>query len=284
MRIVRQLLTEGLVIAILGGGVGVLLSYWGIGFLRANLSFNEAISAVPSSLDWNVVLFALVVSLVSALLCGVAPSLNASHADINVSLKNESRAVSGGRSRSLMRKFLVTAEIALALFLLIGVGLLIRGIYQIEHQDLGFRSDHLLTATLMLDDARYGDADKKKIFVQNVLDRLRQASGAEAVAVASDLPVTGPGSVTLIVKDHPELPTEQQLSALDFLHHGRVGCSSLPRMRRAGTIKALVAPPLKRTRRLNEHRIRLVRGTAVAAPLWRGISRRLPALPTDPAY
>jgi predicted permease len=217
LRIVRQLLTEGLVIAILGGGLGVLLSYWGIGFLRANLSFNEAISAVPITLDWNVVLFALVVSLVSALLCGVAPSLNASRADINVSLKNESRAASGGRSRSLIRKLLVTAEVALALFLLIGVGLLIRGIYQIEHQDLGFRSDHLLTASLMLDDARYSGADKKRVFVQNVLDRLRQASGAEAVAVTSDLPATGPDSVTLIVKDHPELPTEQRLSALDFV-------------------------------------------------------------------
>ena len=77
MRIVRQLLTEGLVIAFLGGCQGLLLSYWGIGIVRANLTFNDAISAVPIRLDWNVLLFGLGITVVSALLCGVAPGVNA---------------------------------------------------------------------------------------------------------------------------------------------------------------------------------------------------------------
>src|SRR5713101_706352 len=100
MRIIRQLLTENLVIAFLGGAVGLLLAYWGIPFVRANLNFNEAISAVPLSLDWNVLLFALGVSIVCAVLCGLAPALNASRTDINTNLKDGSRTASQGRSHS----------------------------------------------------------------------------------------------------------------------------------------------------------------------------------------
>lgn len=97
LRIVRQLLTEGLMIALLGGGMGLLLADWGIHFVRANLNFNEAISAVPLSLDTNVLLFAVGVSLGCAVLCGLAPSLKASRTDINTNLKDESRAASMNR-------------------------------------------------------------------------------------------------------------------------------------------------------------------------------------------
>jgi putative ABC transport system permease protein len=215
LRIIRQLLTEGLAIAFLGGTMGLLLAYWGIYFVRANLTFNEAISAVPLSLDWNVLLFALGVSLVCAVLCGLAPALNASRTDINANLKDENRAASPSRSHSRLRTVMVSGEIALALFLLIGTGLLIRGIFLIEHQNLGFRADHLLTAGLTLDNARYKDASQRTLFVRNLIASLQNIASAEAVAVASDLPATGPGSVTFLIKGQPELPADQRLSALD---------------------------------------------------------------------
>jgi predicted permease len=215
LRIIRQLLTEGLAIAFLGGTMGLLLAYWGIYFVRANLTFNEAISAVPLSLDWNVLLFALGVSLVCAVLCGLAPALNASRTDINTNLKDENRAASPSRSHSRLRTVMVSGEIALALFLLIGTGLLIRGIFLIEHQNLGFRADHLLTAGLTLDNARYKDASQRTLFVRNLIASLQNIASAEAVAVASDLPATGPGSVTFLIKGQPELPADQRLSALD---------------------------------------------------------------------
>jgi putative ABC transport system permease protein len=217
LRVIRQLLTENLVIAFLGGSMGLLLAYWGIDFVRARMTFNEAISAVPLSLDWNVLLFTLVVSLFCALLCGLAPALNASRTDINTNLKDESRAASPSRSHSRLRAVMVTGEVALALFLLIGTGLLIRGLFLIEHQNLGFQADHLLTAGVTLDVARYKDASQQALFVQDMIPRLQDIPGAEAVAVTSDLPATGPSSVTLRVKGQPDLPTNQKLTALDFV-------------------------------------------------------------------
>ena len=217
LRMIRQLLTEGLVIAFLGGSMGVLLADWGIHFVRANMTFNEAISAVPLRLDWNVLLFALGVSLLCAVLCGLAPALNASRTDINTNLKDESRAASPSRSQSRLRSVMVTGEIALALFLLIGTGLLIHGISLIEHQNLGFRPDHLLTASVTLDAAKYKDASQQALFVRDVIPRLQHIPGARIVAAASDLPATGPDSVTLRIQGQPELPANQRLSGLDVV-------------------------------------------------------------------
>jgi len=217
LRIVRQLLTEGLVIASLGGATGLLLSEWGIHFIRANMNFNEAISAVPLQLDSNVLLFALVVSLLCAVLCGIAPALNASRTDINTNLKDESRAASPSRSQTRLRSVMVMGEIALALFLLIGTGLLLHGISQIEQQNLGFHPDHLLTAAVSLDAAHYKDASQQSLFVRDILPRLQQLPGAQAVAAASDLPATGPDSATLRIKGQPELPANQRLGALDVV-------------------------------------------------------------------
>ncbi len=215
LRIIRQLLTENLVIAFLGGSAGLLLAYWGIDFVRAMMTFNEAISAVPLSLDRNVLLFALGISLICAVLCGLAPALTASRTDINTSLKNESRAASQSSSHSRLRTVMVTGEIALALFLLIGTGLLVRGIFLIEHQNLGFRSDHLLTANVTLDEARYKDAPQQILFVRDLLPRLQHIPGSEAVAAASDLPAAGLASVALQIKGHPDLPDNQRPQTRD---------------------------------------------------------------------
>jgi predicted permease len=217
LRIIRQLLTESLVIAFLGGGIGLLLTYWGINFVRASITFNEAISVVPLSLDWNVLHFAVGVSLVCAVLCGLVPALKASRTGINTNLKDESRAASPSRSQSRLRTVMVTGEIAMALFLLVGTGLLFRGIFLIEHQNLGFRADHLLTAGVTLDNARYKDAYQQTLFVRDLIPCLQHIPGAEAVALTSDLPATGPSAVTLRIKGQPDMPANQRLSALDVV-------------------------------------------------------------------
>src|ERR1700693_3772296 len=208
-RIIRQLLTEGLLNALLGGAVALVLAWWGINFVVTKRTLHEAISAVPITLDRNVLLFVFGISLFSAVLCSLAPALRASRTDINTILKDESRAASAGRSHSRMRTVLVTGEIALALFLLIGTGLLIRGLYLIEHQNLGFQPDHLLTAGVNLDSARYEDAAQQTSFVREIISRLQQISGAEAAAVTSDLPATGSATLNVQIKGEPDLLANQ---------------------------------------------------------------------------
>jgi putative ABC transport system permease protein len=206
-----------LVIALLGAAAGLVIAYWGIDLVAANLTFNDGISAMGFRLDSNVLLFALAISLACAVLCGVAPAVNAARTDINSNLKDESRATSSGRSQNRLRTVMVTGEIALAMFLLVGTGLLIRGIYQIEHQKLGFQPEPLLTATVNLDDARYQEGHKQIAFVQDVARRVAEIAGAEAFAVSSDLPASGAGSVTLRIKGQSELPANQRLNAADFV-------------------------------------------------------------------
>jgi len=214
--IMQQLLTEGLLLALLGGSAGLLLSYWGIKFVRTNMNFNDAISAVPLSLDSNVLLFTVAVSLGSAVLCGLAPAVKASRTDINANLKDESRAASAGRSHHRLRTVLVTAEIALALLLLVGTGLLVRGLYLLTHQNLGFPPDHLLTAGVTLDKTRYKEASQQARFAEDVLPRLQQIPGVETGAISSDLPANGPGSVTFLLQGAPE-PENQRPTTLDVV-------------------------------------------------------------------
>jgi predicted permease len=216
-RVVRQLLTEGVVIALLGGAGGLLLALGGIRILRAGLNFNDAISAVPVTLDTKVLVFAAAISLASAILSSMAPALKAARTEINTDLKSETRGATSSRSRNRMRVVLVGGEIALALFLLIGTGLLIRGVYLLDHQKLGFSHDHLLTAGLVLDKARYPDSAKQDQFVRDMIAQLRQIPGIAEVAVASNLPATGPGNVSIHIKGQPELHSNETRTALEVV-------------------------------------------------------------------
>ena len=215
MRVVRQLVTEGLVISLLGGGAGLLLTYVGISILRAGLTFNEAISAVPISLDRHVLVFAVVVSLLSAMLSSLAPALRASRADTNTGLKSEGRTASAGRSQSRLRALLVTCEIGLALFLLIGTSLLIRGVFLLDHQQLGFRTDHILTASVALDHTRYKDGSDQLLFVRRLMNSLQQIPGVDSAAVVSDLPATNPDTVPIHIEGERKLRDGEQRNTLD---------------------------------------------------------------------
>jgi putative ABC transport system permease protein len=198
----------------LGGGLGLLFAYKGIDIMRASLSF-DAFKEVGLKVDSNVVMFATVVSIACALLCALAPALRASRTDVTSSLKDESRTATAGRSHSRLRTVLVTGEISFALFLLIGTGLLFVSIFRIQHQNLGFQTENLLTAGITLDDARYKDAEHREAFVRELLPQLQQMPGAEFAAVTSDLPASGAASVTIRIQGQPDLPAGQVLTALD---------------------------------------------------------------------
>jgi putative ABC transport system permease protein len=215
LRLVRQLLTEGVLIAGLGGALGLVISYWGIQFIRANMAFSDAFRTLDLRLDPNVLLFSLAVSALCAVLCSLAPALQAARADVNSQLKDESRASSAGQRQSRLRHVMVTGEIALALFLLVGTGLLLIGISRIEHQNLGFQADHLLTAGITLDAARYKDSVQQAAFVQELIPRLEGIPGAKSVAATSDLPATGPAAVSVHLNGLPDPANSLGFNALD---------------------------------------------------------------------
>jgi predicted permease len=247
LRIIRQLLTEGLLNAVIGGAVALVLAWWGINFVAARMTFNDAMSAVPIILDRNVLLFVLCVSLFSAVLCSLAPALRASRTDINTILKAESRAATAGRSHNRLRTVLVTGEIALALFLLIGTGLLMRGLYLIAHQNLGFQADHLLTAGVNLDSTRYKDAAQQTAFVRDITSRLQHLPGVKAVAVTSDLPATGSTNVAVQIKGEPDLLANQARNTRDVVvsyDYFRVAEIPLLRGRAFTEMDNATAPPV----------------------------------------
>src|SRR5215813_6144913 len=132
-------------------------------------------------------------------------------------LKDERRSASAGGAHTRLRSILVSGEIALALFLLVGTGLLFVSIFKLQHQNLGFQSEHLLTAGVKLDAAKYKDADHQIAFVRDLLPRLQQIPSAEAVSVTSDLPTTGPGTITVRIQGQPDLAANQVRTAADFV-------------------------------------------------------------------
>ena len=209
-RVMRQLLTEGLVIALIGGGCGLALAAMGIRLLAAGMNFNDFIAAVPVRLDQRVLAFTVVVTLACAVLSSLAPALKASRANLTAGLQSESRTASAGPARNRLRAVLVGGEIASALFLLTGTALLIKGVYESEHQKLGFRHDHVLTAGITLDHARYDTPEKQVQFVRDLVPGLERIPGVVDVAVTSDLPATGSATQTIHLKSDADAGRAQR--------------------------------------------------------------------------
>ena len=212
-RILRQLFIEGLTLACVGGTAGIAMAWVGIRLMRSMLTFNEGIAAVPVGLDAKAIGFSVALTVLSAVLSSIAPALRASRANPGTDLKNEGRSATAGRGRNRFRAVLVGIEIAMALFLLAGVGLLVRGIYALNHQRLGFRTDHLLTAGMVLDTKKYPDATAQLRFVRDLLTPIHEIAGVQAAAVTSDIPATGAGHLPVHIQSIPDPPSTQQRTA-----------------------------------------------------------------------
>jgi predicted permease len=186
-RLVRQFLTESLVLAVIGGALGLLLGVAGLRLLLA-----RSPGSIPRvgeiGLDGRVVLFTLGVSLLAGLVFGLAPLLHLSTRSMAASLKESAQRTTAAAARQRLRKGLVVSEMALAAILVIGAGLLIRSLSALQHVDPGFDSRGLLTFQLYLPPARYPDATAASSFYTRLLDRLRALPGVQAAAAMSGLP------------------------------------------------------------------------------------------------
>ena len=191
-RIARQLLTESLLISIAGGGLGILLA---IGLTGVLLPLGATIIPRLSEIriDMTVLVFAAGVSVAAGLLFGTMPALRASGGGLIEPLRDAQRATAGG-SRRRLQSALVVAEIALALVLSVGAGLLVRSLIRLERVEVGIRPERLLTFALSLPGARYADDNASRAFYMQLLERLRAIPGVEQAAVAVSLP---PDQVTV---------------------------------------------------------------------------------------
>ena len=190
-RLVRQFLTESVVLALLGGGLGLLLALAGVkAIVAANL---ESIPRVDEiHLDSRSILFTIAVSVITGLLFGLAPALHARAGSFFASLKEGGQRTTAGSSRQWLRRVLVVSEIAFAAMLVIGGGLLIRSFWLLQRVDPGFDPDGLLSLEVSLPKAVYAKPEQVTGFYQRLLDQVSRLPGVEGAALASGLPPDRP--------------------------------------------------------------------------------------------
>jgi len=192
-RIVRQLLTESVMLALAGGALGLLLAVWGVELLLKLMP--DSLPRVEDiTVDPRVLGFTVLVTLLTGIIFGLAPALQTSKVDLNNALKESGRQASGSTGAHRLRGALVVAEIALSLMLLVGAGLLIKSFRQLMEVDMGFDARHVLTLRLRLPDAKYVEAAQSIAFLKEATRRIATLPGAKQVSIAMGFPLGGRSS------------------------------------------------------------------------------------------
>ncbi len=188
-RLVRQLLVESLLVALAGGGLGLLLASWGVDLLRSALNWSDYVRsmALEVTIDHTVLAFTLGISIFAAILFGLAPALHGTALDLHSTLKEGGRASSQSRARNRTHSVLVTAEIALALALLIGAGLLIQDVLRELYAGFGIDPNQVLTANISLSSTRYKEPSKQADFFKNVIQHLDALPGVISAGATTTL-------------------------------------------------------------------------------------------------
>jgi predicted permease len=195
-RVVRQLLTESILLSIVGGALGLLLAVWGLALLRW-LDPGNIPRLASIGIDNRVLAFTTAVAVLTGILFGLAPALRSSRVNLSETLKEGGRSLVGGHHR--LRSLLVVTEIALSLVLLISAGLLIRSFIRVQQVDPGFAPRNLLTLRLALVGPAYSEEQRRMNFYQQFWERIRRLPGVEATGGVSVLPLGGVGwgSITI---------------------------------------------------------------------------------------
>lgn len=190
-RIVRQLLTESVLLSIIAGAAGILLAIW---FLNAIVA---AIPALPEGLrvtldlhlDWRVVIYTIAFSTVTGILFGLAPALQSSKTDLSTVLKDDSSLFTGFYRKSRTRMALVVVQVAFSLLLLVGAGLVLRSLEKIRPSRLGFSTESMVVGIVRLDEAKY-DRPKTQEFYRQLSERLTALPGVQSASLVDEMPVT----------------------------------------------------------------------------------------------
>ena len=207
-RITRQLLTESVMLSVIGGTLGVLVAWWGTKALVA-LSPPALIDLQRISVNLPVLGFTLGLAVITGLIFGLAPALEATRFDLHDSLKEGGKNVGGGGHR--LRNVFVITQVALALVLLVGAGLLVRSLNRLQSVDPGFNAENLLTVRVTLPAQRYEEEPKRIDFFQQAIARMKAIPGVEAAGAINTPPFTGLYSGTTVEVDGQKLPPGQEL-------------------------------------------------------------------------
>jgi predicted permease len=209
-RLVRQLLTESLILAGLGGALGVLLAYWGVGLLKAWQPPTYLPVGISAKIDVATLGFTVLLTAATGIVFGLAPAWQSTKPDLTVALKEGSRGSGTSVARHRMRNVLVVAEVALALVVLVGAGLCIKSDQRTRHADIGFSPDHVLLAGLRIGMNGYDGATGTN-FYERLEKRLAALPGVESVALSSWFPLgfEGGSMHTVTVDGYDRRPGEE---------------------------------------------------------------------------
>jgi predicted permease len=211
--LVRQFLTEGILLSVIGGGLGLLIAWWGVDLILAVVP-NTLPRVKEISVDSSVLTFTLLASLVAGTLSALVPAFYGTKLDLNHTLKESGQSVASSSLRQGVLGFLVSTEIAVALVVLIGAGLLLTSFLRLQQINPGFNPSNLLTVQLSLPNAKYRDAKERARFYQQSLERINSISTLESAAAVSDLPFSGSRSMSSFdIEGRPTQPSDDTIVA-----------------------------------------------------------------------
>jgi predicted permease len=233
-RVLRQILTETVLLALLGGALGLAFAHFAVRFIMAFLA-DRLPQSTAVGLDSKVLIFTAVISVVTGIVAGVLPALRLTRRDVNQALKQglgRTDADSGGhRTRSI----LVVSEVALSLMLLIGAGLMIRSFQNLRNVNPGFDSRQVLTMSVMVSRAKFSSPDQAIRFFDRVLLRVRSLPGVESAAVIDNIPLTGGSHQPIAIEGRPVVPMSEQPEVdVRLVSAGYMGAMRIPTLRGRG--------------------------------------------------
>ena len=234
VRILRQILTETVLLALSGGALGLAFAHFAVRFIVAFLA-DKLPHSIEVGLDSKVLIFTAVISVITGIVAGVLPAWRLTRRDVNQALKQglgRTDADSGGhRTRSI----LVVSEVALSLILLIGAGLMIRSFQNLRNVNPGFDSRQVLTMSVMVSRAKFPSPDQAISFFDRVLQRVRSLPGVESAAVIDNIPLTGGSHQPIAIEGRPVVPMSEQPEVdVRLVSAGYMSAMHIPTLRGRG--------------------------------------------------
>ena len=217
-RLIRQFLTESILLSLVGGACGLVLTLWSTSFLVSLFPKNIANLNLPLvddiPINARVMGFTLLIAVATGIIFGLVPALQSAKVDLNTTLKETGGNVAGGLRSGRFRGGLVVTEMALALVLLIGAGLMIKSFWRLQNADLGLNPKNVMTMEVMLPDYKYDQPHKRTAFLQNAIRRIEALPGVQSAGAINFLPLTGFwGTSTFFIEGQPIPPPGQEPEA-----------------------------------------------------------------------